>query len=282
MSQTTTIAYEELNEFDWDSMFVEDGDEAVQIQSNPEWAKAAEEQLPAGPVLIQRNGKAQEFFPANEPHIDFDSWRRVDTNLMALKTLKQLIADNRYASEAEQEQLAAYTGWEGIDFSSSTALHSHLTAEELQDLSVQPQFPYAPKQILTTTIRKILRKTGFKSGNLLISGAGNGYVLRALPQNMISNSRITLDAADRLNADILSLLYPKTEVKRDDEILPESYFDAAITYAPAFPVGEKKAVSKRSSMILPNYAASMMRTVNAVRPGGLILLMMDTDPADPL
>lgn len=90
----------------------------------------------------------------------------------------------------------------------------------------------------------------------MISGAGNGYVLRALPQNMISNSRITLDAADRLNADILSLLYPKTEVKRDDEILPESYFDAAITYAPAFPVGEKKAVSKRSSMILPNYAAS--------------------------
>lgn len=280
MSQTTTIAYEELNEFDWDSMFVEDGDEAVQIQSNPEWAKAAEEQLPAGPVLIQRNGKAQEFFPANESHIDFDSWRRVDTNLMALKTLKQLIADNRYASEAEQEQLAAYTGWEGIDFSSSTALHSHLTAEELQDLSVQPQFPYAPKQILTTTILKILRKTGFKSGNLLISGAGNGYVLRALPQNMISNSRITLDAADRLNADILSLLYPKTEVKRDDEILPESYFDAAITYAPAFPVGEKKAVSKRSSMILPNYAASMMRTVNAVRPGGLILLMMDSDTAD--
>lgn len=279
MSQKT-IAYEELNEFDWDSMFVEDGDEAAPLASAPELAKAAEEQFPAGPVLIQRNGKAQEFFPANEPHIDFDSWRRVDTNLMALKTLKQLIADNRYASEAEQEQLAAYTGWESIDFSSSTALHSHLTAEELQDLSAQPQFPYAPKQILTTTIRKILRKTGFKSGNLLISGAGNGYVLRALPQSMISNSRITLDAADRINADILSLLYPKTEVKHDDEILSESYFDVAITYAPTFPIGEKKAVSKRSSMILPNYAASMMRTVNAVRPGGLILLMMDSDTAD--
>ena len=108
MSQKT-IAYEELNEFDWDSMFVEDGDEAAPLASAPELAKAAEEQFPAGPVLIQRNGKAQEFFPANEPHIDFDSWRRVDTNLMALKTLKQLIADNRYASEAEQEQLAAYT-----------------------------------------------------------------------------------------------------------------------------------------------------------------------------
>lgn len=206
MPQTTTIAYEELNEFDWDSMFVEDGDEAVQIQSVPEWAKAAEEQLPAGPVLIQRNGTAQEFFPASEPHIDFANWWRVEANLMAMKTAKRLIADNHYASEAEQEQLAAYTGWEGIDFSSSRTLRSSLTDEEVEELSAQPQFPYAPTAVLTTTVRKILRKTGFKSGNLLVSGAGNGYMLRALPQSMISNSRITLDAAGKFNADILSPL----------------------------------------------------------------------------
>lgn len=282
MSQATTkIAYEDLSEFDWDSMFTEDGDGIIKAQDNLEWAKAAEEQLPAEPVLTQRNGKAQEFFPASEPSVDLYQPLRVQANLLAMQTAKRLIADNHYASDAEQEQMAAYSGWEGIDFSCYQAdLHHCLTDEEVEQLPALPQFPYAPNSILTTTVRKILRKTGFKSGNLLISGAGNGYMLRALPQSMVRNSRITLDATDPVNADMLSLLYPQTEVKHDDEALHESYFDAAITYAPAFPAGQKKMIGKRSSIILQNYAASLMRTVNAVRPGGLILLMMDSDTVD--
>lgn len=282
MSQTTTkIAYEDLSEFDWDSMFTEDGSEIIQAQGSLEWAKAAEEQLPAGPVLIQREGNAQGFFPANEPSISFSPQLRVQANLLAMQTAKQLIADNHYASEAEQEKMAAYSGWEGIDLSCyEVDLRRCLTDEEIAQLSALPQFPYSPNLILTSTVCNILNKTGFKSGNLLISGTGNGYMLRALPQNMTSSSRITLDAADQVNADILSLLYPNTEVKRDDDILPESYFDVAITYAPALPKSEKKMVSKHSSITLPNYAASMMRTVNAVRPGGLILLMMDSKTVD--
>ena len=276
------LLLDDLSLSDWADMFDEDMSEDSIETSGIEWGKEAEQELPAEQRIIFRNGTAEVFSPSVEPVPLRDEKERVRANISAIETAKRLLLANEYASTAEQEVIAAYSGWENVNFSDhASLLKAHFSEEEIQYLMSLPQYPYAPGEVVTGAINKILETLGFKAGNILIHGAGNGSVLRSLPKEMVQNSRVTIDATDKVNGDFQSLLFPTSEISWEEELLQESYYDMAITLAPVHPDGNKTLLGRRGSKLeLPNYVASMMRSINAVRPGGFLLLMVDSFTAD--
>lgn len=299
-SQSVILTLDDLNQMDWEAMFAEEDDDPTSfandseaeetVQSTPkkapliEWDKEAEQDLPTVQNLIIRKGKAKVFSPSAEPEPIVDRADRVKANIDAILEAKRLILANEYADTASQEILAAYSGWEGIPVQEHRhTLETHFTDEEINEFESLPQYPYAPSHIVRRAVSGILKAAGFQSGNILIHGAGNGAILRSLPKKLVKTSRVTIDATDRLSGDIQSLLFPTSEITAEDDFLQDSYYDLAITMAPSYPKGTKILRGRKGGGLeLPNYAASMLRSVNAVRSGGLLLVMMDSKTVDQL
>lgn len=174
--------------------------------------------------------------------------------------------------------LAAYSGWEDIDFEANAVqLSTHFSDDEIEALKSLPMYPYSLSQSVSHILENILRFAGFTAGNTLLYGTGNGSLLRALPEKMVKESRITIAATDALNGALNSFLAPETEVVFCEDAMRESYYDAALALIPIYPQGTSIVAGRRKGEIeLPNYAASMLRIFSAVRPGGFAILIMES------
>ena len=133
------LLLDDLSLSDWADMFDEDmSDDSVET-SGIEWGKEAEQELPAEQRIILRNGTAEVFSPSAEPVPLRDEKERVRANISAIETAKRLLLANEYASTAEQGVIAAYSGWENVNFSDhASLLKAHFSEEEIQYLMSLP------------------------------------------------------------------------------------------------------------------------------------------------
>lgn len=241
--------------------------------------------------LIKRNGKPVVFAPEDEPDVPTGLEERVAANILALQELEMLNASGEYATPAQQETLYAYTGWEGISEAAldkkkmdevTKELLSHFTEEQVNELLELPQYPYHASETVVGDVSKILTHMGFKDGNVLIAGIGAGNIMRGLPKAMRNKSLVNIDATDGVSGQIASYLFPETEVMDMTEPLYESFYDVAVGVVPTFPNTEGQLTIKRNSITLPSFACQIGRTLNAVRVGGLYLMLIDARKTDSL
>ena len=215
-------------------------------------------------------------------------------NVEAIKLLKQLEAEGRQATPAEQEILANYVGWGGLSpvFNinyKGEAMDSSWTkeAKELKELLTDEEYKAARASTTTafytpvSVIKNIygaLERLGFKGGKILEPSMGTGNFFGVMPESMRSKSSLNGVELDPLTGRIAKQLYQKANVEItgfEKAKFPDNYFDLAISNVPFGSFRLDDAKYNKYNLNIHNYFFA--KAMDKVRPGGLVCLVTSTD-----
>ena len=229
---------------------------------------------------------------------------RYRANVDAIRLIKQLETEGRYATEAEQEILSKYVGWGGIanafgDYKyNRETRRSEMTAKDgwekefselrsLIDEGVITEQEYSAMSKSTTnahytSIEVIkamydgLASLGFKGGRMLEPSSGVGNFVGAMPASMSANvNSWTMVELDRITGLIAKYLYPNADVRIqgfENANIPDNYMDVAIGNVPFGSFGVvDRAYPKRITKAIHNYFFA--KSLDKVRPGGIVMFI---------
>ena len=201
---------------------------------------------------------------------------RFNNNVQAIRLLKKLESENRFATPEEQTVLAQYVGWGGL---ADCFDERHSKYAELKALLDEDEYAAARESTLTAfytppvvirSIYQALENMGFKTGNLLEPSCGIGNFIGMRPESL-ANSKIYGIELDSISGRIAQQLYQKSSIavqgfEKTD--LPDSFFDAAIGNVP---FGDFKVMDKRYdklNFLVHDYFFA--KVIDKIRPGGVV------------
>ena len=255
----------------------------------PKWEKKSKVKSfdlhPNIPMVERKN-----FDLKNNPIEVVGKKERFNRNLEAIKMLKQLESEGRFATTKEQQILSKYVGWGGIpeafdDRNSSWTdeylqLKNNLSDEEYASAreSTLTAF-YTPPEV-TKAIYKAMAQMGFKEGNLLEPSCGIGNFIGMLPSSM-ENAKIYGVELDKISAGIAQQLYQKSSIAAQgfEEVnIPDSFFDGVVGN---IPFGDFKVLDKRYDkhhFLIHDYFFA--KSLDKLRPGGVMALVTSKGTMD--
>lgn len=165
-------------------------------------------------------------------------------NVDAIKVLKKCEKENRYATPEEQQILANYVGWGGLqeafDDKNNSWSNEYL---ELVNLLSEDEYEAARASTLTAfytppvvirNIYKVLENMGVKRGNILEPSCGIGNFIGMIP-NSLQECKLYGVELDSITGRIAQQLYQKTTISinpYENTNLQNSFFDVAIGNVP--------------------------------------------------
>ena len=211
-------------------------------------------------------------------------------NVEAIKTLRAIEMDNRFATPEEQEILSRYVGWGGLPqaFDKDNAgwtneyvqLKNILTGEEYTSARSTTLNAHYTSPIVIKAIYKAIENMGFKSGNILDPGCGIGNFQGLLPDSM-NGSKVFGVEIDPITGRIAQQLYQKNSIAiqgYENTALPDSFFDLAVGNVPfgGYGVSDKK-YDKHKFLVHDYFFA---KTLDKVRPGGIVAFVTSKGTMD--
>ena len=207
-------------------------------------------------------------------------------NIAAIRTLKQIEAEERLATPEEQEILSRYVGWGGLaNCFEKTSPHY----EELKSLLDLEEYAAARASSLTAfytppvVIRGIynaLAQMGFTQGNILEPSCGTGNFLGLLPADMEGSKAYGVEL-DSISGRIAGQLYQNASISVngfETVQMPDSFFDVAVGNVP---FGDFKVLDKRYDKhhwLIHDYFFG--KTLDKVRPGGIVAFITSKGTLD--
>ena len=207
-------------------------------------------------------------------------------NAAAIRTLKQIEAEERLATPEEQEILSRYVGWGGLaDCFEETSPHY----EELKSLLDSEEYAAARASTLTAFytppvvirgIYKALAQMGFTQGNILEPSCGTGNFLGLLPTDMAGSKAYGVEL-DSISGRIAGQLYQNASISVngfETVQMPDSFFDVAVGNVP---FGDFKVLDKRYDKhhwLIHDYFFG--KTLDKVRPGGIVAFITSKGTLD--
>lgn len=200
-------------------------------------------------------------------------------NMDAIRTLKEIEAQNRTATPAEQEVLSRYVGWGGL--ADAFDERKPAWANEFKELSalLSPE-EYASARSSTlnahyttpTVIRAIYEAVGnmgFTAGNILEPSCGVGNFFGLLPESMEA-SRLYGVELDSVSGRIAKQLYPQADITVGgfETTDRRDFYDLAVGNVPfgQYKVPDR-AYDKLGFSIHDYFFA---KALDQVRPGGVV------------
>ena len=200
-------------------------------------------------------------------------------NVAAIRTLKQIEAEERLAAPEEQEVLSRYVGWGGLaDCFEATSPHY----QELKILLDEDEYAAARASSLTAFytppvvirgIYKALSQMGFTQGNILEPSCGTGNFLGLLPADMAGSKAYGVEL-DSISGRIAQQLYQNASISVNgfEKVqMPDSFFDVVVGNVP---FGDFKVMDKRydkNNFLIHDYFFA--KAIDKVRPGGVLALI---------
>lgn len=207
-------------------------------------------------------------------------------NAAAIRTLKQIEAEERLATPEEQEILSRYVGWGGLaDCFEETSPHY----EELKSLLDSEEYAAARASTLTAFytppvvirgIYKALSQMGFTQGNILEPSCGTGNFLGLLPTDMAGSKAYGVEL-DSISGRIAGQLYQNASISVngfETVQMPDSFFDVAVGNVP---FGDFKVLDKKYDKhhwLIHDYFFG--KALDKVRPGGVIAFVTSKGTMD--
>ena len=163
-------------------------------------------------------------------------------NVEAVKVLKQLENEQRFATPEEQETLSKYVGWGGLsnafdprkeDWSAEyKELKDLLTDDEYRKASMSTVTAFYTQPEISKSIFKALKN--FKNGSMLEPSCGTGNFFGAMPNGLFSKIDKKGVELDSISGRIASFLYPSTEINIVDFVKynPLEKFDVVVGNVP--------------------------------------------------
>lgn len=200
-------------------------------------------------------------------------------NLAAIRTLKQVEAENRAATPEEQNTLSRYVGWGGIaqafdknnaDWSKEYAqLKDLLTNEEYDKARASTLNAHYTSPTVIKAIYEAIGNMGFTTGNILEPACGVGNFFGLLPESM-AKSKLYGVELDSVTGRIARQLYPKADITVTgfETTDRRDFFDLAVGNVP---FGSYKVPDRAYDKLgFPIHDYFFAKTLDQVRPGGVI------------
>lgn len=196
---------------------------------------------------------------------------RFKQNVGAIKLLKQLEADDRMPTPAEQEILGAYNGWGGLK---DAFLDGNEMNKELRELLTDEEYKAARSTINDAfyTPPKIIRAIwegvshlGFKGGRVLDPSMGVGNFFGTMPRAMMDKSMLRGVEIDSLTSRLGKMLYPNAFIDNkgfQKAEAADNFYDLVISN---IPFGQNMIDGYQ----IHNYFFA--NGMDKVRPGGLMV-----------
>ena len=211
---------------------------------------------------------------------------RYKANIDAIKLVKQLEAEGRYATEAEQVILSKYVGWGGLAnaFDERKADWSK-EYSELKELLTKEEYELARGSTLNAHYTDIsvikamydgLNQLGFNGGRMMEPSSGVGNFVGAMPADMSAKVKSwTMVELDSITGLIAKYLYPNADVRIqgfEKTNIPNNFMDVIISNVPFgnYPITDK-AYPKKVTSAIHNYFFA--KSLDKVRPGGIVMFI---------
>ena len=207
-------------------------------------------------------------------------------NAAAIRTLKQIEAEERLVTPEEQEILSRYVGWGGLaNCFEQTSPHyeelkSLLDSEEYAAARASSLTAFYTPPVVIRGIYKALSQMGFTQGNILEPSCGTGNFLGLLPADMAGSKAYGVEL-DSISGRIAGQLYQNASISVngfETVQMPDSFFDVAVGNVP---FGDFKVLDKRYDKhhwLIHDYFFG--KTLDKVRPGGIVAFITSKGTLD--
>ena len=201
-------------------------------------------------------------------------------NVAAIRTLKQIEAEGRSATAAEQEVLSRYVGWGGVPDAFDKNKTSWLKEyDELKELLTPEEYKSAMSSTLNAhytspmvikAIYETIGSMGFETGKILEPSCGVGNFFGLLPESMAASKLYGVEL-DSITGRIAQQLYPNAQIAVqgfEKTKFRDGFFDLAVGNVP---FGSYSLVDQRydrNHFLIHDYFFA--KTIDMVRPGGVI------------
>ena len=229
---------------------------------------------------------------------------RFSDNVSALKLIKQLETEGRYATQAEQEVLAKYVGWGGLDKAFGEMTYNRetrkremtpksgwekefrelrqlvedgiLTEEEYRGMSESTKNAHYTSMEVIRAMYDGLKQLGFQGGRMMEPSCGVGNFVGGMPSDMTATVKSwTMVELDRVTGQIAKYLYPNNDVRIEgfqDANIPDGFMDVAIGNVPFGNYGVvDRAYPNRMTKSIHNYFFA--KSLDKVRNGGIVMFI---------
>lgn len=216
---------------------------------------------------------------------------RCQSNIAAIRLLKQIEGEKRSATPDEQQILAKYIGWGGLanafdsgkaDWSKEyTELKSILTPEEYSSARASTLNAHFTSYTVINSIYSALDNMGFKGGKILEPALGTGNFFGSMSEEMRNNSKLSGVELDSITGRIAKLLYPSANIQvkgYENTAFENNSFDVAVSNVPfgSYKVNDKDY--NNQNMYIHDYFFA--KTLDKVRPGGIIAFVTSKGTLD--
>ena len=248
--------------------------------------------------------KGRNFVIGDSLNLPAGEKSRYRANVDAIRLIKQLESEGRFATEAEQEILSKYVGWGGLDkafgelkynretrrsemtakdgwekeFAELRSLVDEgiITEQEYKDMSASTKNAHYTSIEVIKAMYDGLASLGFKGGRMLEPSSGVGNFVGAMPASMSAGvNSWTMVELDRITGLIAKYLYPNADVRIqgfENANIPDNYMDVAIGNVPFGDFGVvDRAYPKRITKSIHNYFFA--KSLDKVRPGGIVMFI---------
>ena len=212
-------------------------------------------------------------------------------NIAAIKTLKQIEAENRNATPEEQEILSRYVGWGGMAQEVFSGNNEKWIKEhtELKELLTDKEYAAAQGSTLNahyttptviSAIYKALDNMGFKKGKILEPSMGVGNFFGCIPEKM-KDSELYGVELDSITGRIAKQLYPNADIQikgYEKTNFPDNFFDVAIGNVPFGSYGVADRQYDKHNFFIHDYFFA--KTLDKVAEGGIIAFVTSKGTLD--
>ncbi|MGF3225959.1 helicase-related protein [Facklamia sp. P12932] len=216
---------------------------------------------------------------------------RLERNISAIKTLRQIEKEDRSASKEEKEILSNYLGWGGLAdvFDENKAgqwqearnfLKDNLSEEEYERAKESTLTSFYTPSLVMGSIYQTLSDMGYRKGNILEPSLGVGNFIGSLPKKM-SESKIYGVELDSLSGTIAKYLYPQADIQIkgfEETNFSNNFFDLAIGNVPFgdFKVNDREY--NKNNFLIHDYFFA--KSLDKVRNGGIIAFITSSGTMD--
>ena len=207
-------------------------------------------------------------------------------NIAAIKTLKQLEAENRNATPEEQEILSKYTGWGGmakvfeLGNSHYDEVKGLLTSDEYAAARKSAMSAFYTSPVIIKEIYSKLSDMGFsKGGKLLEPSCGVGNFIGMIPEDM--QAKVTGIELDSLTGRIAKKLYPEAQIQIcgfENSNLKSESFDVAVGNVPFGDIRVYDKKYNKENLLIHDYFFS--KSLDMVKPGGVVAFITSKGTLD--
>jgi N12 class adenine-specific DNA methylase len=208
---------------------------------------------------------------------------RFGWNVEAIRTLKQIEAENRLATAEEQKILAKYVGWGGLSQafdenneswgSEYAQLKELLSADEYTAARATVNNAFYTSPEIAMCMNQALVQFGFHGGNVLEPSMGIGNFFGSIPTPMQGSSLYGVEL-DSISGRIAKQLYQTAKISItgfENTTFPDNFFDVVVGNVPFGDYRLHDPKYNKYNFRIHDYFIA--KSLDQVRPGGMVAVI---------